>query len=562
MNSKIGISVRELLKDDGFAGIKVLSGHEGLDNLIRGVNVLEVPDAIDWIHADDFILTTAYALKDDIDKMPDFIKELKGKGIACLGIKVKRYIDEVPAVVLEFSEEAKLPIVSIPYETSFGDLINMTLSKIVNRQTDLLIRMNSFNNSIKDLMLRGGNLMEIAGMIAEEAGKPLAITDVIFNEYVVFDDGPLKYDYEKITSEELAAKSKDRTHYSNLSMTTVMDNIDGKEHRRYIIPIHSSESYYGDLYLWDRDEELSAEMITLIESAASLIALNSAKRLSIYDNENKHKIEFFEDLLSEDHQKKQKAIDKSNFFDFDKSLGYCVVMVKTHELDMDISPTPNNTKILKQLESKLISIIKRIKRLYEGNFIYANKSDRIVFLLGFNKKLTEETIRHNIDDFTEKILGLFEKEGIYNHVSIGVGRYYKDYKMLHASYKESSRAVQRLEMSKKKRVMHYDDLGIYRILSHDEIRDDVLQFSKELLGPLMDYDRQRDADLIKTLKAYFEAGGNVKRVSERLFTHYNTVIYRMQRIKEIADVDLEDSDMMLNLHIALKIMEVVDTERS
>ena len=40
--------------------------------------------------------------------------------------------------------------------------------------------------------------------------------------------------------------------------------------------------------------------------------------------------------------------------------------------------------------------------------------------------------------------------------------------------------------------------------------------------------------------------------------HYNTVVYRLQRIKEITGIDFEDYNDRLNLQIALKILELYE----
>ena len=50
------------------------------------------------------------------------------------------------------------------------------------------------------------------------------------------------------------------------------------------------------------------------------------------------------------------------------------------------------------------------------------------------------------------------------------------------------------------------------------------------------------------------------RVSEKMYTHYNTIIYRIQRIKEIINIDLENSDDSLNLQISLKIVGIINTK--
>jgi purine catabolism regulator len=79
----------------------------------------------------------------------------------------------------------------------------------------------------------------------------------------------------------------------------------------------------------------------------------------------------------------------------------------------------------------------------------------------------------------------------------------------------------------------------------------------EVLGPIVNYDRDKDAELLNTLKMYYACGCNLKKVSEEMYTHYNTVIYRMQRIKEIGNIDFSNPDVSLNVHIAIKIMDVI-----
>jgi purine catabolism regulator len=39
--------------------------------------------------------------------------------------------------------------------------------------------------------------------------------------------------------------------------------------------------------------------------------------------------------------------------------------------------------------------------------------------------------------------------------------------------------------------------------------------------------------------------------------HYNTIIYRLQKIKDIIDIDLENADNRLNLEIAIKALNLI-----
>ncbi|NMB03820.1 MAG: PucR family transcriptional regulator [Tissierellia bacterium] len=560
MQGNLGITLRNLIEDSAFQDIEVLAGHGGLDVNVKTVNVMEVPDVINWVAEGELILTTAYSIRDDIEMLNELIPRLKAKKVAGLAIKIKRYVEEIPASVLETSNTENFPLLSLPIDVAFGDLMAKALTKILNRQTDLLIEMDNFNNNVKDIMLRGGDLHEIAKMIAELTKSPLAITEDIFNDYVVVADQALKKDLEKIVSASIAETKQTRTSKPTETIK-VIDMVDGTEVSRWIIPIFSSETFYGQVFIWDTEGNISRRNLAMVENATSLIALNSSRKLSVYENENKHKIEFIEDLLSDNESDKQRAIEKAAYFGFNHGNIYSVVIAKTNELNLDVKMTPNNSRILKQLEAKLITVVRRINRLYSGQILHALKTDRLIFLLGFDYTTTAEKIRESTDQFAEQILYLLKQEGLLQRITIGIGRPYDNYRELSSSYREASRALQKLELSATQNIAHFEDLGIYRILSHELIQPDIIQFAYEVLGDLLQYDRDRDSDLLGTLRTYLECGRNVKRVSEVMFTHYNTVIYRLQRIREIAGIDLDDADTMLNMHIAIKILEVLDSEK-
>ena len=65
------------------------------------------------------------------------------------------------------------------------------------------------------------------------------------------------------------------------------------------------------------------------------------------------------------------------------------------------------------------------------------------------------------------------------------------------------------------------------------------------------------ADLIKTLEAFFTCHGNLSQTAEMLIVHRNTLLYRMNRINEIADIDLNRPETRLALHLALTIQRLV-----
>lgn len=133
MDESIYFTVRELLNLTVLQKAEVLGGHQGLDRQIVNVTVLDAPDAINWVKENELIITTMYPFK-EIESQKRLIRELAGKGSSAIGIKLKRYIDSVPEDVLKMANQYSLPVISIPYECAWVDLINPIMAEILNRQ--------------------------------------------------------------------------------------------------------------------------------------------------------------------------------------------------------------------------------------------------------------------------------------------------------------------------------------------------------------------------------------------------------------------------------------------
>ena len=106
-------------------------------------------------------------------------------------------------------------------------------------------------------------------------------------------------------------------------------------------------------------------------------------------------------------------------------------------------------------------------------------------------------------------------------------------------------------------VTSFEQLGIYRILDAVQNSDEARAFIQEWLGHLLDYDRTKNSELVRTLWQYLECGGNYDETAAALTIHRSTLRYRLGRIKKITDLDLNDVDSRLNLHVAARAWQVL-----
>ncbi|WP_316745437.1 helix-turn-helix domain-containing protein [Streptomyces sp. MK7] len=95
------------------------------------------------------------------------------------------------------------------------------------------------------------------------------------------------------------------------------------------------------------------------------------------------------------------------------------------------------------------------------------------------------------------------------------------------------------------------ELGFLGVLLGDG--HDVDGFVTATLGPLLEYDAQRGTQLVRTLRAYFGCGGSLTRAKEELHVHVNTVVQRLDRIQALLGPDWNSPEQTLELQLALRL---------
>ena len=101
----------------------------------------------------------------------------------------------------------------------------------------------------------------------------------------------------------------------------------------------------------------------------------------------------------------------------------------------------------------------------------------------------------------------------------------------------------------------WNDIGIEKVAYNIEGLPLLKSLDNELLQPIIEYDRKKDGDLLKTLNSSLTHFFNIKAIAEELFIHPNTVRYRLGQIKELLNMDINESSNFALLVLALKLYE-------
>jgi sugar diacid utilization regulator len=107
--------------------------------------------------------------------------------------------------------------------------------------------------------------------------------------------------------------------------------------------------------------------------------------------------------------------------------------------------------------------------------------------------------------------------------------------------------------------LSFEETGAYRLLlpAMSEDPGELQGFFDETVAPLVAYDDQYETELVRTLETFLDADGNVARTAEKLFTHRHTVRYRLERVKELTELDVSSTDGRERLSLGLKAMRVL-----
>jgi DNA-binding PucR family transcriptional regulator len=78
---------------------------------------------------------------------------------------------------------------------------------------------------------------------------------------------------------------------------------------------------------------------------------------------------------------------------------------------------------------------------------------------------------------------------------------------------------------------------------------------RELVEPLRNHDRERNSDLVSTLKVFFASGANASETADRMLLHRNSTPYRLERVRELTGLDSRNYRARLAMQLGLLALE-------
>ena len=182
-------------------------------------------------------------------------------------------------------------------------------------------------------------------------------------------------------------------------------------------------------------------------------------------------------------------------------------------------------------------------------------SQEVVTLLAITPETSTEQVMAVVEDLARIVRG--DGGGGRRSFSTGVSRPVTDLASLPTAYAEALRAA---AVGRQKHgsgaITHFDELGIYRLLSLVPDSAELRQFVTDALGDLATDDNPESEGLRQTLTVLIDTNLNVAEASRILFFHYNTLRYRIVKLERMLGPFTTDPQLRLTLALALKVLEM------
>ncbi len=197
--------------------------------------------------------------------------------------------------------------------------------------------------------------------------------------------------------------------------------------------------------------------------------------------------------------------------------------------------------------------------LYKWNFQFLLFQMDQRFVLILNQKdpaLTDEIAAHIVDIY---LLRGWKRDSIH----IGIGTPVDTLPALAKSYHAALSAVRRGTLQECT-IQRFSDMGFYKLLY--SVPDDAIleEYYEQRLAPLLEYDRTHDGSYVETLFRYLLHDGSLAAVAEEMYTHRNTIGYRMGKIREMLGLSLDSQydrfPLILAFHIGVILGKIPDYE--
>ena len=553
-------TVREAMRS-ALASAKLVAGADGLDRHIEWARLMETPEV--QPRAGDLMFTTGFPIKDDTQAQVRLVTRIAEGGGAGLVIRPMPYLRELPAQMVSEADRLRVPLFTIGSDIQFVDLMAPLLERIINAEHWRLKRSMDIHRRFTELVLDGKGVNEICRTLADLLESAVVVEDASFHllahaggsadphrkETILRQGTPQRVLFDPQIQRMLREVEATRGPIKVPAFPHL-----GMSRPRLIAPIFASNQVLGYISILDHPPHNEELAFMAIEQAALVLALSLTKERELSEVENRVRGEFLEDLLHGTYGDEAAAQRRARHVGYPLTGGHIVMLVDIDDFRGFNKARQITEDAIQAVKREFLRRIAGVVRASYPRALLQGRSDQVVALL----PLGAETVDHQARSHA---LGLQIRQAVADWkpgftISVGFSAPVEAPAGVQGALREVTSVMESLARFKRwGQVVAVPELGLTGLLA--AVSDErLVDYSRRHLGPLMEHDAQRKGALVATLRAYLETGEQ-QQAAGKLRVHPNTLRYRLDRIREITGLDLEDPETRLNLAVALRVQALL-----
>ncbi|GLW92513.1 helix-turn-helix domain-containing protein [Actinokineospora globicatena] len=371
----------------------------------------------------------------------------------------------------------------------------------ISGHNEAMRRAEEAHDKLTDLILRGGDLPEVAAAVADVLHGGIAVFDATGTELARVGSSPAWANEEAVSSARASGRA--------------VSTSDG-----WVCAVQAGQELLGSLVLTDRPDLSDADR-RLFERAGVVTALLLMLRRSVAQAEDEVRGELLTDLLTSPDRNPAALLARGQRLGVDLTETFSVLVVTAeHVSRRRLVTAAGRFAVLVGVHADQVVLLARTE---DPNALAARVA---------------ESLSSTMD----------------SPVTVGAAGPVGGVEGLVAAYTEAVRCVRSLlALGRTGTGSTMSDLGFVGLLLGEA---DLEAYVHVTLGPVLEYDDRRGTELLRTLEAYFTAGANLTRAKELLHVHVNTVVQRLERIGSLLGADWQTPERALEIQLALRLFRL------